>query len=441
MAVDLDLPFEDEALYSVVARYFRSMRVGNFRGALIAMFGSGSWLPAGRPHNLEHLAEQCRYVWPWSAREIAERLTVYPYFAALLTNESAETLLKQICERTGTHLTGRALVMGVRLRYCAACLAADRAEGRPAYWRREHQLPGVLICPRHQQWLVEANPGRVRRQKLLIPDPSDGFSEPLALGLTSAQTDACLRVSQMSAELLHNRISVLPEGLVCQFKERARAAGFAFGPERIRTLDLKHAFVKHFGEPFLRHTSAFPEEGHSWMTSLFRGVLPQRCVHKTVLIAEFLSSQQVLECSEAWPICPNKRAISKHTVNLRTRCAGGYVAKCSCGFSFKYSGIENGIPQHVKPTRYTFLAEDVSRLRREGWTYKAIAARFHIAIGTVENLCARPPDDGWPLSPEARSRMIAEWHNAVREFGCARAAGRARIALYVRVRRYARECL
>lgn len=442
MAVDLDPPYEDEALYSVVARYFRSVRVSNYSAALRSIFGSDSHLSPGRPHKLDNLADQCKHVWPWTAAEIAERLTVYPYFAALLPNGSAERLLKQMCESRGNSRAGQAIMIGVRLRYCTACLADDCLAGRPGYWRRQHLLPGVLMCSKHQQRLLEVSPGRARQHGLLIPQSSGGLAQRVDLSLTPGQADACVRVSQMSAYLLHNAVSVLPASLTSHFRESARAAGFASGPDHIRTRDLTQAVVRHFGESFLRHVDALPEGDLNWITYVFRGTLPMGYAHRTVLLAEFLSSQQTGICDEAWPACPNTQARSEHSVNLRRRSGDGYIAKCSCGFSFKYAGVRDSVAQHVKPTRYAFLADDVSRLRGDGWTYKAIAARFHIAQGTVKKLCAQSASAVGPSSPlETRVKRIGEWVSTVREFGSVRAAGRARQALYVWMRRYAREFL
>ncbi|MFX1737965.1 TniQ family protein [Paraburkholderia sp. A1RI_3L] len=442
MAVDLDPPYEDEALYSVIARYFRSVRVSHYSAALRSIFGSASHLSPGGPHNLDYLAAQCRHVWPWSAAEIADRLTVYPYFAALLTNEIAERLLKQMREGTGDNRVGQALMVGVRLRYCPECLADDCQAGRPGYWRRQHLLPGVLMCSKHKQWLVEVSPDRSRHHYLVIPNSNGSLAQPVELSLTSGQADACMRVSQMSQYLLHNAVSVLPERLASHFRESARAAGFAHGPDRIRTADLTHALVKHFGKSFLIHIDAFPKCSSNWVASALRGTLPMGHAHKTVLLAEFLSSLQRSTCHEAWPVCPHARPGSEHSVNLRTRVEEGYIAKCSCGLSFKYSGVLEGIPQHVKPTRFAFLTDDVARLRSDGWTYKAIATRFHIAQGTARKLCTGPAsDDGPSPSPETRANRIAQWGYAVREFGSVRAAGRVREALYLWMRRYAREFL
>lgn len=41
-----------------------------------------------------------------------------------------------------------------RLVHCRSCAADDERAGVP-YWHREHQLPGVFVCPKHEEPLVE----------------------------------------------------------------------------------------------------------------------------------------------------------------------------------------------------------------------------------------------------------------------------------------------
>jgi hypothetical protein len=127
-------------------------------------------------------------------------------------------------------------------------------------------LPGVLICSKHQRWLFEVCLDGSRQRPLLIPGSTNGQGQRIGLSLTSNQADACVRVSQMSDYLLHNKLFVLPD-LTDHFRKSARAVGFAHGPDFIRTPDLNQAVLEHFGEPFLRYVDALPESAQSWIKS------------------------------------------------------------------------------------------------------------------------------------------------------------------------------
>jgi hypothetical protein len=444
MAVDLDLPYEDEPLFGVIARYLHDMRVSVFTGTLRTIFGYFPSLPLGLAYGLEHVAIECQHVWPWDADEIAERMTLYPYYASLLPAESAIDCIKQTRER-GSHRSQKKAGLLGALRYCDACRASDLAEGRPPYWRREHLLPGVLICPRHAQWLVEVDHQAIWK-KLPWPTPESvvGFGKEVRLDLTSSQSEACLRVAQMSAWLLHSRVSVVPENLVNHFRQSARAGGFALGFGSIRGRDLKHSLMQHFGESVLRHLETMPRSDQSWLSTALRKTLPIGRVYRTVLLAEFLSSLPTEACDDAWPFCPNFQSMhgAFHPVSLRQRSVRGYLAKCSCGAAFTYKGVVNGVPQNVKPTRYGFLAEEVKRLRDAGRTRLAIATELEIAPGTVTRLCKQddPPGNG-VLSTEAKNAMIEEWQQLKKALGSAKAVSAVNQTLYVGIRRYAREYL
>ncbi|WP_405033606.1 TniQ family protein [Paraburkholderia terrae] len=42
---------------------------------------------------------------------------------------------------------------GREFRYCRRCISEDREHGVPMHWRRTHQLPGVVICVHHREFL------------------------------------------------------------------------------------------------------------------------------------------------------------------------------------------------------------------------------------------------------------------------------------------------
>lgn len=56
------------------------------------------------------------------------------------------------------------------LRLCPACASEDRVEYGCGLWRVEHQLPGALICPRHEQVLLEPMMNGTNRKEWLRPD-------------------------------------------------------------------------------------------------------------------------------------------------------------------------------------------------------------------------------------------------------------------------------
>lgn len=93
------------------------------------------------------------------------------------------------------------------LRFCLACVNEDVAAVGEPYWRRAHQLPGVLVCHRHHRWLVSecARCGwRPSRKSFSYPGLRcpDGHSllsvKPVAAGALAVE----VKFAQWSHELL-----------------------------------------------------------------------------------------------------------------------------------------------------------------------------------------------------------------------------------------------
>ena len=58
-----------------------------------------------------------------------------------------------------------------KLRFCGTCLSQMRDKYGEAYWRRDHQLPGVLVCPDHARLLQESHVslGELSRHVFVTP--------------------------------------------------------------------------------------------------------------------------------------------------------------------------------------------------------------------------------------------------------------------------------
>ncbi|WP_322048268.1 TnsD family Tn7-like transposition protein [Paraburkholderia sp. J67] len=325
MAIDLDFPFPDEPLFSAVARYMADLRVGDKVRFLKNLFGYQQRLSVTLAYGLDRFAEETSCVWNLNSRELAERFTLYPYYAALLPAPVRDALLADMRQK------GRKpspLVVHSRLRFCEACRAADRAGHRPAYWRRSHLLPGVLLCPEHGIYLKEV---WSRDLRFLAAWPalqhlSVANIQPVALDLSSAQLDACQRVTRASVWLLNHRISADLEATLAQFKSMIWKAGYTFGPRNLDCRRLTRDFIEFYGEPYLAHLESLPPTGNNnWLATAANGHLTRRFTTRAVLVAIFVNFISQQDCDAMWPVCPNKIAPHGpgHIVECRQRAPSG----------------------------------------------------------------------------------------------------------------------
>jgi hypothetical protein len=450
MAVDLDSPYEDEILFSVVARYLSDLRVDRKAAVLVPLFGRVRRIPIALATNLDRCSLETAHTWGWSAREIADQLTLFPYFASFMSSEHAERVHKLTVGHPGP-LGGSepAFVSGFsrsfkQVRYCGECCAADRAAGRAMYWRRSHQLPGVLVCHVHNRWLDEVQlQGRSRAASWMTVEDCLDNAQNVPLRLDPVQREACFQVARMSQWLLSVKVRVLDEEMLRAARYIAKKGGYCLNARALNIQALIGEFTDFFGEQYLSYVRALPVGGkQSWLARAFQGRLCAQWTLKRVLFSAFFAALDKSACTEGWPSCPDSSAAHGpgHPVEERIwrRASGHYSARCICGLAFSYSAVRDGHPQNVRITHYGWrYVEFAHRLRDSGASVRTIAKVLNVANSTVCRMLAptREPA-GEPRSDAERKAMIARWRRHCQKWGGRRMIPKAK-GLYRMMCRYA----
>jgi hypothetical protein len=147
--------YPHEMLYSVLGRYARN--VGCESPATIAhdLFGDRTVIASFElPDRLKELAARLPPSRELSVTDLIQRTTLFPYDTAFCSAEVRSDLAAAMAGSTsGYHLrlgiAAFATQRTTTLRFCPACRTAMIAAHGESYWRRAHQLPGVLVCPEH----------------------------------------------------------------------------------------------------------------------------------------------------------------------------------------------------------------------------------------------------------------------------------------------------
>jgi len=152
----------EELLYSGIARY------GDMMGfpSLTALWGNVYGQPVGNPEVdlcgplgslIAHMPRGSSY----EARSLIREHTLFPYLTFSMSPQRRKEVEDKL-DCVGPRPTGSILRTPQwkvkppeHLQYCQSCVEADRKSrmGTP-YWRRSHQLPGVLMCPQHEEVLL-----------------------------------------------------------------------------------------------------------------------------------------------------------------------------------------------------------------------------------------------------------------------------------------------
>jgi hypothetical protein len=99
-----------------------------------------------------------------TAQRLALETTLLPYVTAYQPQEVRDWALAALTEDNedadAVHIRLGLVASNVRLpsalRYCPTCRVEMLERPGELYWRRDHQLPGVLVCPTHGTPLAES---------------------------------------------------------------------------------------------------------------------------------------------------------------------------------------------------------------------------------------------------------------------------------------------
>lgn len=248
-------PLPDEPLYSLAARYHRSVNYSSYRDCVDDLFGR-SFVSAtvDLPSRLSDLA--LRLPWEnWTVQRLISGHTSAPYFSFLAKDLQRHRLAAAL---SGTPPPSGAAVLGAMttkvknhhyLRYCPVCVETDRQTHTFAYWHRAHQLPGVMVCSRHHCALADSPVTRKsRRNRHAFYDlecalQMDGA--PQQYNVVVSET--MVAIAHDSAWILHNEDSATNLELCrAALQSRFRLIGWMTSAGSLRAKTLRLAWEQRY---------------------------------------------------------------------------------------------------------------------------------------------------------------------------------------------------
>jgi hypothetical protein len=162
--------YPNETLYSYLVRSRLLSGYPSSRDFLQEFIGSAHCqLSAVLPSFIPQLAQETQV----SAQVLIEQHTLFSYLKAFLNPQVAEQTYSYLLQGNAKELhsqlslTANRLKCAKQLKYCPVCAINDINTYGVAYWHINHQLPWMVICIEHQQWLVSKT---CNRRALLLPE-------------------------------------------------------------------------------------------------------------------------------------------------------------------------------------------------------------------------------------------------------------------------------
>ena len=269
-------PYEDELLYSIVARYALHTGLSSNQKAVVREVFSSSTAVAisDLPSRLQALVNNLQLVWPTDVKQIITSHTLAPIYLPFLSRTQATKVMQSMRSNTGGSIHTRAGIAAsgikpqVFFRYCPECIKIQFAEFGEYYWRRIHQLPSLSFCKEHSCKL----------------ESSPAFFHPKEKHLFAAAESTRLDASATFVKL--NEIEMLFHDRYAELLQSQQNRGF--GPNRwsqfyrhiashlglLYKTRVQHREIKLLLENKWRKTSlelfVEGEQGTQWIVDIFR---------------------------------------------------------------------------------------------------------------------------------------------------------------------------
>lgn len=350
-------PYPDELLYSRLARMWRHMGEPAPTRILRRLVGGINCSTVlDLPGHLDHLAGCFPAAFGIDPDRLINDETLFPYLMTFQTEASRSALRCKL--KTGQptfYGTQTGLVVGrssgpLSLKYCADCAKEMEQEYGEVYWRRDHQIPGMLVCPRHRLSLFAFRPAEeglasVRKTFFYAsPERCTEKRPPLIPAALVGEIPFLLRIAQASCELLEQRREVPADRHArTEFSLQLRAKGLCKGSKALDRPRATERLRAHIGRSLELLPGAIRKSLNSgyWLTQSVRGSLR---IHPLfhLLMKDFLEHEE--DFSRQYGVGP--WACRNHTVPhadahpikaVRVVRTGNKLLgffSCSCGYVY-----------------------------------------------------------------------------------------------------------
>ena len=248
----LPTPGDDELLYSVMARYgaMTGRRVGS--QLMLDFFGTPVGVTAvDLPNRIDSLVARLPPATPFGRDRLVEEHTLFPYklrFAPVPFVRSVRNYMAGDAGRRPARIGVMSAAFPVErwMMACKACAREDNRNTGAPTWRRVHQLPGVVICPRHGTALGQTVVRRLDRKGrgALMPLTTEVLGTIRSLDLPKSARDDLHRFALASERLLKASFIPCDIGAVSRrLRDLLRDYRWSRAPSLLRTSAMAEEFA------------------------------------------------------------------------------------------------------------------------------------------------------------------------------------------------------
>lgn len=426
------IPYPEELLYSVIART-KTMALYDSPASLGVTFFGRRNVPAtiDLPGHIGFFSQSVGEILPFTSQDIVNKLTLWPYYSRFVKRANRDQVFQLILGERADEIHVRAglnqssFANRQNLMYCPLCIEDDRKSYGLRYWHRVHQIPEILLCPKHEAHLVPYVPKAQEEARGYFID-ANTISLPTT-EVRISKSKPAIELAQFAEAILLNK-STFDVAEVNYFEPLQKIYGRG---KQLDSRQLAFDFQVKFGRDLMEIQSV---QDSQWISNIARR--PGHYFHpiRHLLISRFIDSldhrktaQTNLFGNGPWK-CLNPTTdhfgslvvteIRLHTDTKSRRQIA--VLKCECGMVYSMSFKNND----TNSTRYVRILEwghtwheRLALELKSGKSLRAIAK----ALGTDAKTIAKykeGPSEKEAFQPDQDLRMCyrKNWQKLLTQF-------------------------
>lgn len=431
---------DNETLESNFGRYAEFFGLKSTRWLRMQLFGYIGKPGIKLPNSISRLAEEARDYWRISAEDVVKKHTEYLYATRIASPSLREEVLRNMLHPPERSLCGRVSAYGQRrerisgLRYCEECLAQWRGKRVEAYWKVNHQLPGVFYCDEHgialravDQNLVDYDFG------ITIGRCVGALDRVIIQPASESESRAVLDIARLSVDQRRFDENI---PLSRKYRDMLQSGGFSKTKLTINRGALVSEWLAYFGPEYCHLTGISARRIVTWLCNIEENSAIERFSHPFMYVAaESFLKNRILSIGSFVPAHRRKLIPVKfrggnppcfelppcvgalhqgddvYKVSGYLIRSGGWKVVCSCGVSYRVLNVCVSEAATMIPFAYGVrYRTKFAELLKSGWTPKKAASELHLGATTGWSWARKSkPKHRGPISTVEIKNNRSEW--------------------------------
>lgn len=274
------VPYKDELLYSVLARYH--VRSGNvsIKATQKDVYGTDSITAImDLPSHIYRIMENLPVGHHYTPEYLIANHTLYPFYAAFLPPDHDAKVKESMIGDNGGSIYNRIGLMASSIKlnqffkFCPQCVEEEMNNLGEMYWHRIHQIPGILVCPDHKTPLYDS---QVPVRGYNKHDYRLAATETCKIitwesKYTDKTMEKVINITEDIKFLLSNKVeSKSLDWFKEQYLSRLKELGFANVNGRVRKKELLESFLDFYGHGLLKKMQSDINNNNNWLNDMLR---------------------------------------------------------------------------------------------------------------------------------------------------------------------------